>query len=254
MQRLARGVADERPADERDDGAAVAGAHSRFELERAGLTVAPLAGDPLLGGGGAFGELQRAHQQQLVLGPPEQLAERAVDAAEAAVRLDDRHAGGRVAERLAESFGVVLVTTGDVARDDVAEAGVVIDDGADLGPANLGARPHDPHAELLVADLAVGRDDLEDVAHARQVIGVDDVPEHAGQRGVLVTEQQPRGRRIRPPNRPVDTTHDEGVGGECEQALFERVLRYVRKVVHRWSSPPGVERPRVRIGRFAHNS
>ena len=96
-----------------------------------------------------------------------------------AVGADDRHAGRRVAEGLAEALGVGVVAAGDVAGDDVAQAGVVVHDGADLGPADLAVGAHDAHAQLLVAHAAVGADLLEERAHVREVVGVDDVPQTA---------------------------------------------------------------------------
>ena len=188
------------------------------------------------------------------LGAAEQTAERVVDAAEAPVRPDDRHAGRRVAEGLGEALGIGLVAPGDVAGDEVAQAGVVVDDGADLGPAHDTVGADDAHAELLVAHAPVGADGLEERADTLDVLGVDDVPQHPGHRPLGVAEQQARGGRVRTADRAVDAAHDERVGGELEQALLEGVPWDVRKVVHRWSSSPGAGRPRVRIGRFAHNS
>ena len=50
---------------------------------------------------------------------------------------------------------------------------------------------------------------------------------------VLVAEQQQRGGRVGAADRAVDAADDERVGGELEQPLLERVLRDVRKMVHR---------------------
>ena len=171
-------------------GLTVAGVHVRLELERAWGAVAPGVGEPALRGLRVLGEVERAHREQLGLVAAEQPAEPAVDAAEAAVGADDRHAGRRVAEGLAQALGVRLVAAADVARDDVAQAGVVVDDGAHLGPADVGAGPGDPHAELLVADVTVGRDLLEDAADAVEVLRVHDVPERARERGVLAARRR----------------------------------------------------------------
>ena len=64
VERLAGGVAHERAADERDDGAPVAGAQPRLELERAGRAVARRSSDePALAGLRALGELQGARSR-----------------------------------------------------------------------------------------------------------------------------------------------------------------------------------------------
>ncbi len=65
------------------------------------------------------------------------------------------------------------------------------------------------------------------------VVGVDDVPQPPGHDAAVVAEQQARGGRVGAADRAVDAADDERVGRQLEQALLERVLRDVRKVVHR---------------------
>ena len=238
VERRAGVVAHERAADDRDHRVAVRGAQAGLELEGSGGAVGERLGDPAAAVVGAVGELERAERQQLLLAVPDEPAERVVDPAEAPVRPDDRHARRGVAEGLAEPLGVGGVAAGDVAGDDVAEPGVVVDDGADLRPADLAAGADDAQAQLLVAQAPVGAHLLEDRPHVGDVLGVDDVPEPTRDRGVRVAEQQQRGGGVGALDRAVHAADDERVGGELEQALLERVLGDVRKVVHRWGRRP----------------
>ena len=177
------GVADRRDVQRAPERAAVGAQVALLGLE------GPVAGDVAL------------ERQQLVLGAPQQPAERVVDAQVApGARLGDRHADRRVLEALVEQAqrlderALGLAAVGDVARGAVhAQRAVALA----LGAARAPGQPAPVAARGAHAALEVGLD-VGGVDGARErvgaellVLGVDELLE--GQRGQLV-RGEPQGR------------------------------------------------------------
>ena len=237
----------------------------RARTERGAPSSQP-AGDPAARRLGLLGDLPGRACRSGSLVRAEQPRERGVDAAEASRRR--RRSAMPVGEsRKAwpEALGVGLVTLGDVARDDVAEAGGRVDRGADLGPAHVAARAgrRAGGTPARSARAAGGRLDEQAWTRSASAGSTSDHIEPPTTARSLGRPSNVAAAGLSARDRAVERRYDEGVACEVEKSPFERVVRDFAEVVHLCPlaepTPPqdttsGRSHPRVRIGTWPHKT
>ena len=228
VERLAARVAHERRAHERDRDPAVGPAQPRLRLEAAALAVLQPLAAPVRQCGLLVGDdLEDRAVQQVLHGPAEQPAERRVGAPEAAVRGHERHAQGRVGERLDEPLGVGVLAAGQSRATEKSSC----DSGSNVARLQPAVRASGP-VRTRTRARSSGVASAQATARGRQPAAVRRMDEVDQRRpGARLGEEQ--ARRIVRPERCRSCTRD--VLGVLEQPL-------ARAVPEIWGGPVATRR------------